>query len=57
MDQFKRAIFTSIWFMFLTFPIMVVRVNTIEKIVQWRFMNMLYVGVGRSSSPTSGATS
>lgn len=46
MDQFKRAIITSVWFMFLTFPLMVIRVNTIEKVVQWRFMNMLYVGVG-----------
>ncbi len=32
--------------MFLTFPIMVIRVNTIEKIVEWRWENMLYVGVG-----------
>ena len=46
MDNLKKAILTSLWFMFLTFPLMVVRVNTIEKIVQWRFMNMVYVGVG-----------
>jgi branched-chain amino acid transport system permease protein len=32
--------------MFLTMPIMVIRVNTIEKTVQWRWMNMLYMGVG-----------
>lgn len=36
----------SIWFMFLTFPIMVIRVNTIEKVVEWRWGNLLIVGVG-----------
>lgn len=32
--------------MFLTFPIMVIRVNTIEKVVEWRWVNMLFVGLG-----------
>ncbi|MCP4113271.1 MAG: high-affinity branched-chain amino acid ABC transporter permease LivM [Desulfobacteraceae bacterium] len=32
--------------MFLTFPIMVIRVNTIEKIIDWRWNNMIYVGIG-----------
>lgn len=32
--------------MFLTFPIMVIRVNTIEDIVEWRWGNLLMVGVG-----------
>jgi branched-chain amino acid transport system permease protein len=32
--------------MFLTFPIMVIRVNTIENVVEWRWMNMMYVGCG-----------
>lgn len=32
--------------MFLTFPIMVIKVNTIEKVVVWRWMNLLYIGVG-----------
>jgi len=32
--------------MFLTFPIMVIRVDTIEKTIQWRLMNMVYVGLG-----------
>lgn len=32
--------------MFLTFPIMVIRVDTIEKTIQWRWMNMVYVGLG-----------
>ncbi len=32
--------------MFLTFPIMVIRVNTIDNIIEWRWMNMIYVGLG-----------
>lgn len=32
--------------MFLTFPIMVIRVNPIEKIVEWRWRNMLFIGLG-----------
>jgi len=32
--------------MFLTFPIVVIRVNTIENIIEWRWENMLFIGVG-----------
>ena len=32
--------------MFLTFPIMVIRVNTIEKVIEWRWQNLLIVGLG-----------
>lgn len=41
----KKSLFASLWFMFLTFPIMVIRVNTIERVVEWRWTNMLYIGV------------
>ena len=30
--------------MFLTFPIMVIRVNTVQNIVEWRWRNMIFVG-------------
>ncbi|WP_290920007.1 branched-chain amino acid ABC transporter permease [Halodesulfovibrio sp.] len=46
MQGLKQSIITSLWFMFLTFPIMVARVNTIENTVEWRWMNLAYVGVG-----------
>jgi branched-chain amino acid transport system permease protein len=36
----------SAWFMFLTFPIMVIRVNTVENVVEWRWYNMLFIGIG-----------
>jgi len=45
-SEIKRSLLVSIWFMFLTFPIMVIRVNPIEKIVEWRWGNMLLVGIG-----------
>ena len=32
--------------MFLTFPIMVIRVNTVENVVEWRWENMLFIGIG-----------
>ena len=45
-DELKKSLFISLWFMLLTFPLMVVRVNTIEKVVEWRWPNMAYVGIG-----------
>ena len=44
--EIKRSFFVSIWFMFLSFPIMVIKVNPIEKAVEWRWNNMLLVGAG-----------
>lgn len=44
--EIKKSIQVSFWFMFLTFPIMVIRVNTIEKIVEWRWEKLVYVGLG-----------
>jgi branched-chain amino acid transport system permease protein len=44
--EIKRSFLVSVWFMFLTFPIMVIRVNTIENVVIWRWKNMLFVGAG-----------
>ena len=45
-DEIKKSFLVSIWFMFLTFPLMVIRVNTIHNVVEWRWQNMLIVGVG-----------
>ena len=46
MHELKKSILVSIWFMFLTFPIMVIRVNAIEKTVVWRWENMAWIGIG-----------
>ncbi|CCK78411.1 ABC transporter permease subunit [Desulfobacula toluolica] len=45
-SEIKKSILAALWFMFLTFPIMVIRVNTVENIVQWRWINMAFVGAG-----------
>jgi branched-chain amino acid transport system permease protein len=46
LSKIKKSLLVSIWFMFLTFPVMVIRVNPIEKVVEWRWSNMILVGVG-----------
>ena len=45
-NELKKSFQVCIWFMFLTFPIMVIRVNTVENIIQWRWTNLFVVGVG-----------
>ena len=45
-NELKKSFQISFWFMFLTFPIMVIRVNTVENIIQWRWTNLLMVGLG-----------
>ncbi len=44
--ELKKSILVSLWFMFLTFPIMVIKVNTIYKTIEWRWSRMAWVGVG-----------
>jgi len=46
LQELKRSFLISLWFIFLTFPIMVIRVDSIEKTVQWRWMNVVYVAIG-----------
>ena len=45
-QELKKSVLTALWFMFLTFPIMVIKVNTINQTVEWHWMRLLYVGVG-----------
>jgi branched-chain amino acid transport system permease protein len=46
LKEIKSALLTSLWFVFLTFPIMVIKVDPIERIVRWRWENSLFVAVG-----------
>jgi branched-chain amino acid transport system permease protein len=46
LEEVKKSFLVSLWFMFLTFPIMVIRVNTIYKIIEWRWERMFIVGAG-----------
>lgn len=45
-SEIKKSILVSLWFMFLTFPIMVIKVNTITNTVIWRWKNLILVGIG-----------
>ena len=40
----RAALGTALWFMFLTFPLLVIKVSPVERIVVWRWRNMLTVG-------------
>ncbi|MFK5926894.1 MAG: branched-chain amino acid ABC transporter permease [Desulfuromusa sp.] len=46
MQNFKKSILISLWFVFLTFPLMVVKVNTMNQVVIWRWMNVVWVALG-----------
>jgi branched-chain amino acid transport system permease protein len=40
----RQAVLIGLWFMFLTFPLLVIKVNPVEHTVIWRWSNMLWVG-------------
>jgi len=42
----RSSLFNTFWMMLITFPIMVVKVNPKESLVSWRWMNLLWVGIG-----------
>ena len=45
MAHLKKSIGISLWFIFLTLPLMVVRVNTITNEVEWRWANLGWVAL------------
>jgi branched-chain amino acid transport system permease protein len=46
LQDIKKAFLVSLWFVFLTFPLMVIKINPYERIVTWRWANMLYIAAG-----------
>ncbi|MCB1762722.1 MAG: branched-chain amino acid ABC transporter permease [Gammaproteobacteria bacterium] len=46
LQQLKKSLLVSLWFAFLTFPLLVIRVDPIERTVQWRWENMALVAIG-----------
>ncbi len=44
--EIQRCLLLSLWFVFLTFPIMVIKVDPLDRIVHWRWENMVYVAIG-----------
>ena len=45
-NEIKQSFFLSMWAIILTFPLMVIKVNTIKNIVIFRWWNILYVAIG-----------
>lgn len=48
-EELKRSLTVSIWFVFLTFPLMVIRADPLESTIEWRWMNMVWVALGSFS--------
>jgi branched-chain amino acid transport system permease protein len=44
--EVKTSLLTALWFMVLTFPVMVIKVNTIDDVVEWRWERLALVGFG-----------
>ena len=45
-QQLKKSLLVSLWFVFLTFPLLVIKVDSIERTVHYRWLNLLFVAVG-----------
>ncbi len=45
-NELKRSALIALWFAFLTFPILVIKVDPFERIVHWRWQNMFFVAFG-----------
>ncbi|MBC8208509.1 MAG: high-affinity branched-chain amino acid ABC transporter permease LivM [Desulfobulbaceae bacterium] len=46
LKEFKKSLLVALWFVALTFPLMVIQVDPIERIVNWRWNNMFFVAIG-----------
>ncbi len=44
--ELLKSFGVSLWFMLLTFPLVGVRFNPVENIIQWRWRNLALVGIG-----------
>ncbi len=43
-QDIRQGVLISLWFMFLTFPLLVIKVNTIENTILWRWPAMFWMG-------------
>lgn len=44
LKDIRQAVLVGLWFMFLTFPLLVIKVNSVENTILWRWPNMFWVG-------------
>ena len=45
LKDIQKGLLVSLWFVFLTFPLLVVKVNPIEQVVSWRWENMGWIAL------------
>ena len=45
MHVLTKALIVSVWFMVLTFPLMVMKVDRINNAIVWRWENMAFMGI------------
>ncbi|SNR86868.1 high-affinity branched-chain amino acid ABC transporter permease LivM [Desulfurobacterium atlanticum] len=45
-EEMKKSLITALWFVFLTFPIMVIKLHPAENSVSYRWNNVIYVFIG-----------
>jgi len=45
-QEIKKSVLSALWLMILTFPIMVIKVNSYEGVVLWRWKNLMWIGIG-----------
>ncbi|MDT8441721.1 MAG: high-affinity branched-chain amino acid ABC transporter permease LivM [Desulfuromonadales bacterium] len=45
LNHCRQSLLVAAWFVFLTFPLLVVKVNTLKGVVEWRWANILWVAV------------
>jgi len=45
-NDIKKGFFISLWFVFLTFPFLVIKVDPVERIITWRWHNTLWIALG-----------
>ncbi|NOQ46377.1 MAG: branched-chain amino acid ABC transporter permease [Desulfobulbaceae bacterium] len=46
LKDIRNGFFIALWFIFLTFPLMVIKVDPVERVITWRWQNMLWIGMG-----------
>lgn len=45
LKDLRNSFLMALWFVFLTFPILVIKVNIIDNIITWRWCNMVWVAI------------
>ena len=46
LSEVKKSLIVALWFAFLCFPIVVIKVNTIENVIIWRWHNLAMIAIG-----------